>query len=76
MLFTGSGPYVVIDRRTKSDADARESSSDDGKFTSILESNISIVSNPSNLLKWGSIIPMLQHYPILGLDGVRRFKKQ
>lgn len=32
MLFTGSGPYVVIDRRTNSETGARESSSDDGNY--------------------------------------------
>lgn len=29
-LFAGSGPYVVIDNRTKSSTDAHETSSDDG----------------------------------------------
>lgn len=32
MLSAGSGPYVVIDRRTKSGNDAKETSSDDGNM--------------------------------------------
>lgn len=36
LLFAGSGPYVVIDNRSKSNTDAKGSSSDEGKLVTYL----------------------------------------